>query len=58
MERLEADRLGDNVLASFGDRSGGGGDSLFLGSPLLDKYDETSMGQVNEIITMFQRLNV
>lgn len=58
LERLEADRHEVNVTNTLVDRSGKPNDILPLESTVLDKYDETSMGQVNDIITMFQRLNV
>jgi len=58
LERLEADRRQPEGTHSSGNECGNIIDVLSLGSPVLDKYDETSMGQVNDIITMFQRLNV
>jgi hypothetical protein len=56
LERLEADRHEEDATDSLW--SGKGGDVPSLGFPVLEKYDKTSMGQVNDIITMFQRLNV
>jgi hypothetical protein len=50
-ERLEAERSEEYVTDSLWSRNGG--DVPSLGFPVLEKYDETSMGQVNDIITMF-----
>jgi hypothetical protein len=58
LERVEADRCQVELTNPFIDSSGNRVDNLPLGSPVLDRYDETSMGQVNDIIMMFQRLNV
>ena len=58
LERLESDHRQEEETNSFVDSSGKRTDNLPLGSPVLEKYDETSMGQVNHIITMFQRLGV
>jgi hypothetical protein len=56
LERLETGRHEEDGTDSLG--SGKRSDVPSLGFPVLDKYDETSMSQVNDIITMFQRLNV
>ena len=58
LERLESTLDNEEAADDLLGVSDGNRGSSTLSSSVLDKYDETSMSQVNALITGFQKLNL